>query len=204
MNGTLSFLGDVVSYGLFWCYVLGLVPAMFVTVFKDLWTVFFAGVLSFGLAWFFGATSWAKPDSWWASRFYPDDLDSGSSELREYLKPRRRRLLALAAATFLLVGVLAARPTLVLGTDSASLQNSVGGGWEPLLDRCQPRPGGDWTCYIYDYGSSGDMPYLTKVDWAGCWTARSLHSGRLAPEVKKRSGCVSMLNHGRPLSRIFG
>jgi len=63
VNGTLSFLGDVFSYGLTWCYVLGLVPALFITVTKDLWTMFFAGLLSFGLAWFFGAISWAKPDS---------------------------------------------------------------------------------------------------------------------------------------------
>lgn len=204
MNGTQSFLSDVVSYGLIWCYVLGLVPAMLVTVFKDLWTMFFIGVLSFGLGWFFGATSRAKPDSWWANRFYPDDFDSGSSESREFLKSRRRRLFALSAVAFLLIGVFAARPTVVLGTDSGSLQNSVGGGWAPFLDRCQPRPDGDWTCYIFDSGSSGDIPYLTEVDWAGCWTARSLHTGRLAPEVMEASGCVTLFDHGRPLGRIFG
>jgi hypothetical protein len=203
VSGVGAFLSDVFSHGLIWCYLLGLIPAMLITVAKDLWTMFFAGVLSFGLGWFFGAVSWAKPDSWWADRFYPESSEPGSSELRERLKPGRQRLIAIAATTFLLVGVVSARPTLILGTDPGSLQHSVGGGLMPFEKQCQPRPSGDWTCYIFDSGLSGDMPYLTEVDWAGCWTARSLHSGRLAPRVMTRSGCVTMFDHFRPLSRIL-
>ena len=205
MSGTLSFLGDVVSSGLFWCYLLGLVPALFITVTKDLWTMFFIGVLSFGLGWFLGATSWAKPGSWWANRFYPENLEPGSSELREFLKPRRRRLIALAAATVLLVGAFTERPTVFIGTDGGSLQHSVGGSSTTSFnDECEPESDGTWTCFEYDSGQSLGMPYSTEVDWAGCWTARSLHSGRLSPKAMKRSGCVTMFDYGQPLSRIFG
>jgi hypothetical protein len=203
MSGLYSFLGDVFSHGFVWCYLLGLIPAMLITAAKDLWTMFFAGLLSFGLAWFFGALSWAKPDSLWANRFYPEGLEPGSSEMRERLKPRRRRLLATACLTFVLIGVCSARPAILIGTDSSSLQNSVGGSLALFEDQCRPGPGEDWTCYVFDSSSSGDVPYLTEVDRAGCWTARSLHTGRLAPEVTEYSGCVTMFDHIRPLSRIL-
>jgi hypothetical protein len=203
LNGVDSFLGDVFSYGLVWCYLLGLIPAMLITAAKDLWTMFFAGLLSFGLAWFFGVLSWAKPDSLWANRFYPEGLEPGSSELRERLKPRRQRLFAIALLTFVLIGAFSARPTVLIGTDPESLQHSVGGGLVLFEDQCRSGPGENWTCYIFDSGSSGDVPYLTEVDWAGCWTARSLHTGRLAPQVVEDSGCVTMFDHVRPLSRLL-
>jgi hypothetical protein len=203
VNGTLWFVAEVLIYGALWCYLLGLVPALVVTALKDNWLLLLVGVVTLGLVWFIGAAGEANAGSWWARRFYPSESDSDSRHIRDFHLRRRRKALTIAVAALVLVGAFAARPTVLLGTDPGSLQHSVGGGLMPFEKQCQPRPSGDWTCYIFDSGLSGDMPYLTEVDWAGCWTARSLHSGRLAPRVMTRSGCVTMFDHFRPLSRIL-
>jgi len=102
------------------------------------------------------------------------------------------------------VGGFAARPTVFIGTDGGSLQHSVGGTTLFAFNvECEPESDGTWTCFEYDSGQSSEMPYRTEVDWAGCWTARSLHTGRLAPRVIERSGCVTMFDHLQPFSRIF-
>lgn len=203
MNGTLWFLAEVMVYGLIWSYLLGLVPAFVISALKDNWVLVMAGFITFGITWFVGATRQAEPDSWWAGRCYPQGSGSGSTEMPEFRKGRRRRGLAIAASAIVLVGVLAARPSLVIGTDADSLQRSVG-GFVSFERACLPRSDETWTCFAYDYGLSAEAAYRTDVDRAGCWTARSVHTGRLAPAEKELSGCVTAFDHVRPFSRILG
>jgi len=113
-------------------------------------------------------------------------------------------LLALGAvaAAVVLLGLFSARPTPILGTDGESLQYSV----DPVFtftESCRPKPNGKWTCYSYDSASSGDAPYLTEVDWAGCWTASTLDRGALAPRQRELAGCVTIFDHIRLLGRAL-
>ncbi len=69
------------STGVAAAYVVGLwvllilIP-LTVTALKRQWLLFLAGWLTVGLVWWIASLRLARPDSWWAHRFYgPDKLD---------------------------------------------------------------------------------------------------------------------------------
>jgi protein-S-isoprenylcysteine O-methyltransferase Ste14 len=56
-------------------FVVLIVAPMTVTALKRQWLLFAAGWLTVGLVWWIAAFRLARPDSWWAQRFYgPDKL----------------------------------------------------------------------------------------------------------------------------------
>jgi hypothetical protein len=64
-----------VSTGLAIAYVIGLWTVMFVapltiTALKRQWLLFAAGWLTIGIVWWIASVRLARPESWWARRFY--------------------------------------------------------------------------------------------------------------------------------------
>jgi hypothetical protein len=56
-------------------FVVLIVGPMIVTALKRQWLLFAAGWLTVGLVWWIASLRLARPDSWWARRFYgPDKL----------------------------------------------------------------------------------------------------------------------------------
>jgi hypothetical protein len=52
-----------------------IVAPLLVTALKRQWLLFAAGWLTIGLVWWIASLRLARPDSWWARRFYgPDKL----------------------------------------------------------------------------------------------------------------------------------
>jgi hypothetical protein len=64
--------GLAVMYGVLLVAIVVVVP-MVVTALKRQWLLFVAGWLALGLVWWIAAFRLARPDSWWAHRFYDDD-----------------------------------------------------------------------------------------------------------------------------------
>jgi hypothetical protein len=182
-------------YGTLCLWLLSLLPAAVVTALKDRWPLFLAGWLTLGLTWIVGAVSIAAPASWWAQRLYGEKKLAQASDPVRHRRPRSEAI-AWAAAIALaigLLGVLAARPSPILGIDGPSLQHSVGGS---LLDRspCVRLPDGSWECAAYDHQLSGQVSYRVEVDGLGCWTAtRAGAPGEGSP--RHRSGCVTVIDH---------
>lgn len=116
----------VLLFGLFWSYVIFLLPALIVAVLRRSWAYVAAGFVTFGLAWYLGSLEPAKPESWWDRRFGGGEQAFGT---RQRKLSRRRRAVTrtgMAAATILLVGLTTTFPTAIVGTDRTSLQYSVG------------------------------------------------------------------------------
>lgn len=156
-------------------WLLGLLPAAIVTLFRNRWMLFVGGFLTLGLLWFVGALS-RDPDG------PPNFRHAGP-------------LVAATVAAILVFGLFGARPAPVLGIDGEALQSSFGGvdilSFDP--DSCL-REGGDWTCSIYEGQISGTIPYRVQVDGMGCWEAV-----RIGPAYgnnpKRISGCVNLVNY---------
>ena len=56
-------------------FVVLIIGPLVVTALKRQWLLFAAGWLTIGLVWWIAALRLARPDSWWARRFYaPDKL----------------------------------------------------------------------------------------------------------------------------------
>jgi hypothetical protein len=56
-------------------FVVLIVAPLIVTALKRQWLLFVAGWLTIGLVWWIASLRLARPDSWWARRFYgPDKL----------------------------------------------------------------------------------------------------------------------------------
>jgi hypothetical protein len=62
--------GVAVAYGVAIC-VLVFAPAL-VTALKGHWLLFAAGWLVIGVVWMIAAFRLARPESWWARRFYDE------------------------------------------------------------------------------------------------------------------------------------
>ncbi|MBK8293537.1 MAG: hypothetical protein IPK93_01725 [Solirubrobacterales bacterium] len=196
------FAVEVLIYGSFFVYVLAVFPAALVSVLKRRWIPYILGFFTFGLAWFYGAIDIARPASWWAGKFYPAGPQQDTRQFEEVRKKRVLKGGMIAFAAVILIGLFAARPTPVLGTDGKTLQGSVD-GFLAFADTCRKGPGDDWTCFAYDNASSGDAPYRTTVDWAGCWNAEADGNGR-RPTNPELSGCVTIFDHLNIIARIFG
>jgi membrane-associated phospholipid phosphatase len=50
-----------------------LIAPLIVTALKRHWLLFVAGWLTIGLVWWIASLRLARPDSWWAQRFYGQD-----------------------------------------------------------------------------------------------------------------------------------
>ena len=56
-------------------FVVLIIAPMTVTALKRQWLLFAAGWLTIGLVWWIASLRLARPDSWWARRFYgPEKL----------------------------------------------------------------------------------------------------------------------------------
>jgi hypothetical protein len=137
---TRSLLIDVPLFGAFWAYVVFLVPAAVVCALKRRWLLFTFGYLTLGVTWFIGALRSSAPDSWWLGRFNAGDPDP---DTRAFEVPRNRRsmrVVLVAVVAVILFGLVAARPTPIVGVDGESLQLSVG-GIMALSDTCGAETG---------------------------------------------------------------
>lgn len=66
--------GVAIAYGIGLWVVLIVAPAT-ITALKGQWALFAAGWLTLGMVWWIAAPRLARPESWWARRFYgPDKL----------------------------------------------------------------------------------------------------------------------------------
>lgn len=54
-------------------FVVLIVAPLIVTALKRQWLLFAAGWLTIGLVWWIASLRLARPDSWWARRFYGQD-----------------------------------------------------------------------------------------------------------------------------------
>jgi signal peptidase I len=89
-------LAGPLATGLLAAYIAVLLAAGVVTGLKGKWGTLAVGVLT-GIPWFFGAVRLAKPQSWWARRYYGDETMS-RARVRAESRPYR----ALVAAGLLL------------------------------------------------------------------------------------------------------
>ena len=185
---------EVLLNGVFWAWLLGLVPAAVVSVLKGRLLLFAAGFLTFGITWFIAAIPLADADSEWARRLYGEERLARAADPIRHRRPAHTTALLLGgcATLVLAIGLLAARPTPVTGVDGRSLQYSVGGGnLGVFADPCRPGDSGDWNCSAYDDAVSGMVPYDVKVGRLGCWTAvRTGRAGEGAP--RRLSGCLTV------------
>jgi signal peptidase I len=109
-------------------YLLLLAALGTVTALKGKWGVFALGFLVWP-AWVLGAIRLAKPDSWWARRFYPPE--------------RRDRARAVLPSRVLLARILTvpALALVVLGLASVKLYRIPSSAMEPTLHCPAPGPG---------------------------------------------------------------
>lgn len=183
---------EVLAFGVFWVWLLGLLPAVVVALLKERWLLFLAGWVTFGVTWYLGAIPLADPRSGWARRFYDDEKLARAEDPWRHPRPGRTTALWLGggAALIVAVGLLAARPTPLVGVDGSALQYSVGGGSLFESGPCPRGQDGSWTCERYDSASSGAIPYRVKVGGLGCWTAvRTIRTGDEHP--RRLSGCLT-------------
>jgi hypothetical protein len=192
---------DTLIFGAFWLWLLALFPAAIVTVLKGRWLFFVTGWLLLGITWFIGALTLADPDSDWARRFYGEERLARAADPIRHPRPHRVTALWLSGSLALLlaIGLLAARPTPVIGVDGRALQYSVGGGNLGFPTQpCRHDADGAWSCTVWDNGYSSTVAYRVKVHHLGCWTAT--RAGWSAEGSAKRlSGCITVWDHFRLL-----
>lgn len=193
----------VIIVGLLLSYALAAIPAAIVAALKRNWVMLGVGFISFGIAWYLGALAVARPGSWWERRFgaaagseFPEGSGGGG------LRGSDGRLMFAAIGVVLVIGLFAVFPTPLLGTDSRSLQNSVGGLFS-FAEECQPREGSTWTCYQYSNSTSGDVSYRVSVNWAGCWKGKAEDPSLLLESEREISGCVWLFDHVLLVDRIL-
>ena len=195
---------EVVAYGVFWVWLLGLLPAAIVTIAKGRLLLFATGLIGLGITWFIGAIPLAAPSSRWAQRFYGEERMARATDPVRHRRPPRATALWLGGgiALVLAVGLFAARPTPLTGLGGRALQSSVGGVLGPAAEACRHRSGDEWTCHAYDREVSSAAPYRVKMHRLGCWTATP---ARLAGEglAERRSGCVTIWDEIRPLDDVL-
>lgn len=91
-------------------------------------------------------------------------------------------------AAVLLLGLVGARPTMVLGVDGHALQNSVGGLF--VGGGCD-QSARTWSCRRYDDQFSGTVSYRVSVNRLGCWKAIRVRPPGEGSK-KRISGCVTV------------
>lgn len=156
---------EVLFNGVFWLWLLALVPAAVVTLTKGRLLLFFAGWVTFGLTWLIGARPARASAAWIAG----------------------------AVAALLVVGLFAARPAPVVGIDGSALQYSVESGPLSFDTRpCEQLADHLWRCRAADEEASGTVPYRVKTRRLGCWTATRI-GPEFGDESRRRlSGCVTI------------
>jgi hypothetical protein len=196
---------EVVLNGIFWMWLLGLLPAAVVAILKGRLLLFATGWLTFGITWFIAALPLAEEKSWWAQRFYGAARLARASDPLRHRRPARETAAWLGAVVILLLamGLVTARPAPITGVGGQALQHSVGGPDLGLANGpCQRRGKGDWLCRAYDSQASSTLPYRVKVRGSGCWTGTLI--GPADRESAKRvSGCVTIWDQIRPLDGIL-
>lgn len=166
---------EVLLYGLGLFWSLGVVPAAVICALKGRWSYFWVGWITLGLVWFIGA--------------FTQDPE----------RPRERSwvigLTLAAVAVILVLGLLGARPTPILGLDGAALQSSVGSTGVSGGKTCEREGGGNWTCLRHDEEFSGTVPYRVHVNGLGCWHATLLVRPDRETGPKNLSGCVGLFDY---------
>lgn len=198
-------ISEALLYGVFWIWLLGLIPAAVVSVLKGRLLLFAAGFITFGITWFIGAIPLADSSSEWARRFYGEKRMARAADPIRNPRPAGTTALWLSgsAALVLVVGLFAARPAPIVGVDGEALQYSVGSSnLDFSSEPCQPGDGGIWTCRAYDDDASGTVLYEVKVGDLGCWqAARAEWPGAGAP--KPLTGCLTFWDQIRPLALVL-
>jgi hypothetical protein len=122
-----SLIVEVLVFGAFWLWVLGLFPAAVVCVLKERWLLFVLGWITFGIAWYLGAIPLAEARSGWAQRFYGGEKLARAADPIVHRRPVRTtaRWLGGTVGLVLAVGLLTARPAPIVGVDGKALQYSV-------------------------------------------------------------------------------
>jgi hypothetical protein len=176
-------------------WLLGLLPALTVTVLKGNSRLLGWGFLTFGLTWFGGALALAPADSPWAQRRYDSEtLARSGAPLSAQRSPRVLGLWTLAGlVSVVLAGAFIARPAPVLGIDGSALESSM--PRTPLSAPPCEQVAGGYRCWVEPAERSGGAtPYRVELRGRGCWTARPL--GPIAPEGRGTiSGCVTLLDY---------
>lgn len=197
--------GETLIYGAFDLWLLALIPCAVVTLLKERFLYFGTGWLTFGMAWFVGAFSPAEPGTEWARRLYGEERLARGADPGRHRRSLRTTatMLGGALALLLIVGLLSARPTPVLGVDGKALQYSVGGGNLGLsVEPCEQLGDGSWRCSRYDNQFSGTVAYRVKVNGLGCWQATRIG----APGEGSRrhlDGCLTVWDQIRPFEELF-
>jgi hypothetical protein len=190
VNGSL--IVEVLVFGAFWLWVLGLFPAAVVCVLKERWLLFVIGWITFGIGWYLGAIPLAEARSGWARCFYDEEKLARAADPIVHRRPGRTTALWLGGTAGLVVaiGLLTARPTPLVGVDGKALQYSVGNS---IFDHdpCPHDADGSWTCSVPDSERSSSIPYRVRVDGLGCWTATSTFSTRDNPP-RRLEGCITV------------
>jgi hypothetical protein len=196
---------EVLIYGVFWAYLIFLLPAAVVTALKRQWLILGIGPITLGLLWYIGAFGRGKEGCWWSRRFYANDPDSDSREFANVQNRRAARAAVVSAVVVLLIGLFAARPAPLLGISGSALQYDVGGILS-FRDGCHKNEDGSWTCFLYDDAVSGDRPYRVTVDSLGCWDAEIPPEDRGGVRYTDPgdSGCLTIFSYLRPIDRILG
>lgn len=182
---------EVPLFGVVCLWLLVLVPAAVVTVLKRHWSLFFVGWLTLGVTWLVGAVILAPLDSPWAEWFYDEKRRARAAEPLRHPRPMPAVALSAVAALIAIavVGLLAARPTSVLGVDGTALGNSVDDGVLVGSGDCTRLRDDTWRCTTWNT-SGGGTPYRVEVDRFGCWTA-----SRIGSRGERRSaGCVTIVD----------
>jgi hypothetical protein len=189
---------EVAIFGALALWLLALLPAAVITIFKEQWLLFGLGWLTLGILWLVGAASLAPPDSIWARRFYDEQKLARAAEPLRHPRPWRNLALGAAGAAALIgvLGFFGARPSPILGMDGGSLESSVGNGgsFGFQTQPCRHMGGNAWSCGRWDEQFSGQVGYRVEVDGLGCWNAT-----RVGPpgegSHKRLSGCVTLADY---------
>jgi hypothetical protein len=195
---------EVLIFGAIWIWLVGLMPAALICVLKGRLLLFFTGFLTLGITWFLGAIPLADAGSEWARRFYGEERLARATDPVRHPLPGRTAAYWLSGSLVLLlvVGLVSARPTPIIGVDGEALQYSVDGG--SLFDSqpCPHEANGTWTCAVYDNAYSSTVSYRVRVGELGCWTAdRSAPPGESSPE--RLSGCLTVWDQVRLFDQLL-
>jgi hypothetical protein len=196
---------EVLLNGVFWLWLLALVPAAVVTVAKGRLLLFYTGWITLGITWLIGAAFLADPDTPWARWFYSDERKARAGDPVRHR--RRSRVtaawIATALAALLVVGFFASRPTPILGVDGSALQYSVGGPLVPSALPCERLAADLYRCLAMDEEGSSTVSYEVKTRRLGCWTAIYVNARGSREPRTRFSGCVTIWDRLRLLDGLL-
>jgi hypothetical protein len=169
---------EVLKWGLFLFWLLGLIPAAIVCGVRGRWGLFAAGFVTFGLTWFLGSVV-----GLWKG--WP-------------LRPLRSGLAATAVLTVVLaLGVLGVRPGGLFGVDAGALATSFDGHsiFGGQSHGCEAVGGNEWICYSWDDQHSGTVASRIHLNDVGCWREKPYGDGPIGKFEgvdEHRRGCVHL------------